>query len=94
METQALVESFQNPNGDHVLSVYSSTAESDHKHGDASMMLRITDLTAESADDHPNGLLHVEAPLLHVEQLVLSNLRGTRLMLHLPNIQLGDALIR
>ena len=33
-------------------------------------------LSAEAVDDHAHGSLHVDAPLLEVEQLVLANLGG------------------
>ena len=50
----------------------------------------LEDLPAEPRDDHPHRLLGVDAPLLKVKELVLRNLAGARLVLHLAREREGE----
>src|SRR6478672_4487333 len=43
----------------------------------------LEDLLAEAVHDHRHGVLGRDSPLLEVEDLVLADLRGGRLVLHL-----------
>ena len=53
----------------------------------------VEDLLAEAADDEADSLLHVDAALLAVKELVLPDLRGTCLVLHagrgVPDVDVG-----
>ena len=62
-----------------------------HEHNSGLGSNTDVNLSAEAIDNHADSSLHVDAPLLEVEQLVLSNLGGGCLMLHLccwiPHLQ-------